>query len=121
MPRRIALEPDALVVRFDGLTRLLAMRRVLRVPYASIRRVWDGPFDPGGSAAWRVAGTCTAPFGSRCEGHFRWRKRWAFLSYTDRRRSVAIDVADPRLRYALVAVEPDDPEALRAELRARAG
>lgn len=39
MPRRIALEPDALVVRFEGITRVLALRRVLRVPYRSIRHV----------------------------------------------------------------------------------
>lgn len=68
-----------------------------------------------------MAGTCTAPFGKRCEGHFRWRRRWAFLSFTDPQRTVALDVEDPDLRYGLVAVEADDADALRAELRARSG
>ena len=116
MARTIDLRDTELVVRYDGLAAAATLQRELRIPYSAIEDVHVGLFELPGPLTFRV-GTSTAPFGDTRRGTF-WvgRDRW-FLDLSHRARAVVLDLRGHR--YALIALEADEPERLAERIRER--
>ena len=116
MGRRIDFEQDALLIRYDGLSRAATLVGELRVPYEAIASVSIGLSDPPGALAVKV-GFSTPPFGTTQRGRFREHGKWSFLDVDDRGRAVDIDLTGHG--YGRVVLTVDDPEAFAASLRDR--
>jgi hypothetical protein len=117
MARRIELAPDALVVRYEGLDRLMVLVGEVRVPYESIRLVRIGLDELPPWHAFRL-GLSTAPLGDHRRGRFWVRGRSWFLDVADPQRAVVLELENGP--YDVVAIEPDtDPEQLAAAIRER--
>ena len=114
MSRRIDLREDALVIDYSGLSALVTLTGMVRVPYSSIRFVSVGLTDPPGALAWKI-GLSTPPFGTTQRGRFREHGRWSFLDVDDRERAVVLDLIGHQFRRVVLTV--DDPETLAAQLR----
>ena len=112
MPRSVELTPDEVVVRLTGWTAVAALKRELRIPRTAIRGVSTEPWHEDG---WRIAGTAI-PFRDYRQGRFRRKGRWQFLSFERRDRVVALTVDRRSVRYDVVVLGVDDPEAVAAEL-----
>lgn len=110
MGRTIEVGADAVVVRLTGLTALGALKRRLVIPIGAIRSVSTGPYRPDGL---RLGGA-SIPFTDIREGRFRRRRRWTFLSFENRNRTVALtlDRGSPGTDYDVVVLGADDPEAV---------
>jgi hypothetical protein len=118
MARRIDFEDDALVIRFTGFGSFVRQARTIRVPYGSIDSVSVGLTDPPRPLALK-AGWSAPPFGVTQRGRFRQEGRWSFLDVDDRERAVVLDLTGQRFRR--IALTVDDPEAMAAKVRDRAG
>ena len=117
MARTIELEPDALVLRYSGISALARLASEVPVPYEQIRHASVGLDEVPSAWAFRV-GVSTAPFGSRRQGQFWWAGKRVFLDLEDPARAVVLDLKGHR--FARVAVEPDtSPEDLAEQIRLR--
>ena len=116
MSRRIDVDDDGLVIRFDGLRAITTLTRELRIPYTAIGAVSIGLTDPPGALALKV-GLSTPPFGTTQRGRFREHGRWSFLDVDDRVRAVVLDLTGHEYRRVVLTV--DDPESFVQKLRER--
>ena len=117
MSRTIELEPDALVLRYSGVSALARLTNELRIPYDQIRSMSVGLDEVPSALGFRV-GVSTAPFGSTRQGQFWWAGKRLFLDFGDPSRAVVLDLRGHR--FARVAVEPDtSPEELADAIRTR--
>ena len=116
MSRRIELEDEALVVRYEGLSAAAVLRRELRVPYEAIHSVAVGLEELPGAFAFRI-GTSTAPLGATRRGTFWSGGRRQFLDVDDPERAVVLELEGQR--YARVALTVDDPAATAERLRGK--
>jgi hypothetical protein len=115
--RRIELTPEAVVLRYSGVSSLLRLQHELRVPYAAIRSVTVGLDEVPSAFAFRL-GLSTAPFGSTRQGRFWWAGKRLFLDYEDPAGAVVLDLKNHP--YARVAVQPDtSPDDLAERIRER--
>ena len=112
MPRSVEITPDEVVVRLTGWTAVAALKRELRIPRTAMRGVSTGPWHEDG---WRIAGTAI-PFRDYRQGRFRRKGRWQFLSFERRDRVVVLTLDRRSVRYDVVVLGVDDPEAIAAEL-----
>ena len=117
---RIELLDDRFVVRSEGFRRLLTVVGTVAVRYEAVASVAVGLDAVPGWWVWKVG--YNPALGSRRAGIFWWRGRKWFMDVSDVARTLVVDVKPGGAGgYGAVAVTVDDPEALAAELRSRAG
>jgi hypothetical protein len=117
MARTIALEPDAVVLGYSGLSALTRLRGEVRVLYEQIRSASVGLEEVPSLLAFRV-GLSTAPFGDSRKGQFWWAGKRVFLDFEDPARAVVLELKGHP--FARIAVEPDtDPEQLAGQIGER--
>jgi hypothetical protein len=115
---RIELLDDRLVVRSEGLRRLLTVVGTVSVRYEAVASVGVGLDAVPRWSTWRVG--YNPAVGSRRAGIFWWRGRKWFMDVTDPARTLVVDVKPGGAGgYGAIAVTVDDPDALAAELRTR--
>jgi hypothetical protein len=115
--RRIELEPNAVVLRYSGLSAPPRFLRELSIPYTAVSSVSVGLEEVPSALAFRV-GLSTAPFGSTRMGQFWWGGKRVFLDFEDPARTVVLDLKGHR--FARVAVQPDtSPDELAQSIRKR--
>jgi hypothetical protein len=116
--RSIEQTPDALVVNYTGLYRLLCLRHRVTVPYRSIGSVAVGGIEVPGTFARRT-GLSWGFFNNTRRGTFWSGGRRMFLDFADPARAVVLELTGER--DDVVAIEPNEsPEELAAALRERA-
>ena len=120
----VTIEGDALVIRLEGLARLAAARRELRVPLAHITGATPAPQPSGGwlAALLRSHHAGTHLPGMVKAGAFMADDGLEFYAAIHLERAVAVELRDERFRR-LVIEPPDDepPGACAARIRAAAG
>jgi hypothetical protein len=114
--REISLTDAALEVRYTGFDAFLALIRRVRIPYSDIQSVNIGLDEVPRFPALRAG--AAIPFTDIWKGRFWTRGRRWFLDFKDRRRAVVLRLR-PGARFDVVAIQPDDPDALAEELRRR--
>ncbi len=115
---RVELHDDHLVIRNEGLRRLLTIVGSISLRYEAVASVDVGLDEVPPWFTWRVG--FNAGIGTRRAGIFWWGgKKW-FLDLTDPARALVVHLKTGA-GYDAIAVSVDDAEGLAAELRARLG
>ena len=119
MPRTIEVSDAEVIVRLTGWTAFAALKRELRIPLAAIRSVSTARYTADGI---RLGGT-SIPFTDIRGGRFRKNGQWAFLSFENRNRVVALDLdrAHAGVGYDRVVLGVDDPVAVSEQIESRLG
>src|SRR5262245_55054416 len=116
---RVDLLDDRLVIRNEGLRRLLTIVGSITVRYEAVASLDVGLDAVPRWSTWRVG--YNPAVGVRRAGIFWWRdERW-FLDVSDLERTLVLRVKPGGAAYDAIAVTVDDPATLADELRARAG
>jgi hypothetical protein len=113
---RIEFLDDRLVIRSDGLRRLLTVVGDVTVRYEAIDSVDIGLDEVPRWYTWRVG--YNPGVGSRRAGIFWWRGEKWFMDVDDPKRTLVIRLK-PGAGYNAIAVTVDDLEWLAAEIRTR--
>jgi hypothetical protein len=114
----VELLDDRFVIRNEGLRRLLTIAGTITVRYEAVESVEIGLDEAPPWFTWRIG--YNPGVGSRRAGIFWWRGAKWFMDVDDPKRTLVIHLK-PGAGYGAIAVTVDDPEALAAELRLRAG
>jgi hypothetical protein len=115
---RVDLLDDRFVIRNDGMRRLLTIAGTITVRYEAVASVEVGLDEVPPWFTWRIG--FNPGLGSRRAGIFWWRGRKWFMDVDDPARTLVVHLK-PGAGYDAIAVTVDDPEALAAELRSKAG
>jgi hypothetical protein len=115
---RVELLEDRFVIHNHGLRRLLTIVGTITVRYEAVAGVQVGLEEVPPWFTWRIG--YNPGFSSRRAGIFWWRGGKWFLDVVDPGRTLVVHLK-PGAGYDAVGVTVDDPTALAAELRSRAG
>jgi len=115
---RVELLDDRFVIHNEGLRRVLTIAGTITVRYEAVASVDVGLQEMPPWFTWHIG--YYPGFGARRAGILWWRGRKWFMDVNDTARTLVVHLK-PGAGYDAIAVTVDDPEALAAELRSRAG
>lgn len=112
MSRHIEIHDDKLRIQFTGLTVAASLKKEIEVPLSSIIDVSVGDFEIN-PLSFRVG---TSGIGKNLKhGKFLYQKEWVFLSFTNHRNVLILELQD--FPYKKIALETESPEQLKMEIQ----
>jgi hypothetical protein len=116
MGREVHFDQDVFVLKLTGVLSIFALRRVVKIPYRAIKKVYIDDFD---APMWmlRMPGTAVAPL-NIYEGSFKFGNDWYFLSYEHKGPLVHLELEKfGKYKYVIFGIEK--PRDVLIELRKR--